>query len=774
MPKASLIMPKLHASLQRANSVLTMLSRINRTIVRAETPDDLFRAACRISVECGLFDAAWVGLIEPGAGQFRVLASTDGIESIAPQLAGRAGLAAKVRRSGEMTICSDLNSLSDGAERAALQDIGLHAAAGLPLRENGEVVAVLMVFSRSAGCFDHAVLNLLAEVADDISFSLDHQLSDQHRLAAESKLYYMASYDAQTGMPNRSLLDERLPHLARRAVRKAECLALLNVRLQRLDKIAQILGPAAMDEVMRTIALRLQENRSADGLLAQLSPEEFALASTDFKDAAEISAFAQTVRHAIEQPIAVDGKEVFLHAAIGAVIHGVHEQEIAYLLRRARTAARTIDAEGGFRLYSPDLDRDLAQHVEMEAELHRALEREEFQLHYQPQINVKSGRVIGVEALLRWQHPQRGLIPPGQFIPLLEESGLMSRVGTWVLKAACRQAREWERQGLPALRMAVNLSAQQFRLADLVQTVRQALDEAGLDPALLELELTESLILENAEQTIHTMHELKKLGVSLSLDDFGTGYSSLSYLRRYPVDRIKIDQSFVRDMEEHKGSAALVRSILAMAHNLGLETIAEGVETETQLGYLRKQACQEMQGYFFSKPLPGEELTRLLREGRKLSSQDPLEVASSTLLVAGGDPGIAFELQDAVRREGLKPLSAASGTAALGLLASNNIGVVAASSQLPDMPGTEFLQRVREMYPQTVRILVAANPDAATVIDAVNSGELFRILCMPASGEAIRSLVRDAFRRYESNAETMRLHSLMQEMAGPAMRDDRN
>ena len=759
-------MRKGRSNLKKANSVLTMLSRINRTIVRAESPDGLFRDACRIAAECGLFDAAWVGLVEPATGMLHTLASAGGIEPAHDALTAPGGLPDTVRRRGEICLYGTPEAVPVEMRCEALEQCGIRVMAGLPLCEEGKVIAVLAVFAAQDDCFDQAVVDLLAEVTDDISFSLDHQLGEQHRLAAESKLHYMASYDAQTGMPNRALLEERLPQLAARAARRGAMLTLLDIRLQRLDRIAQILGPAATDEVMRTVALRMDDCRGRDGLLAQLGHEEFALVSLDAANEPEADALAQEVRRAVEQPVHVDGKEVFLHAAIGGVMYGLHEHDIGLLLRRARAAAKRIDAEDGFQLYTPDLDRDLERHVEMEAELHRALERGEFCLYYQPQLNMKSGVVVGVEALLRWQHPQRGLVPPGQFIPLLEECGLMPRVGTWVLQEACVQAREWQRQGLPPIRMAVNLSAQQFRLADLVATVRQALDTAGLEAQHLELELTESLILENAEQTIQTMHDLKKLGVSLSLDDFGTGYSSLSYLRRYPIDRIKIDQSFVRDMTEHRGSAALVRSILSMAHNLGLATIAEGVETTMQLGYLRKQVCEEMQGFIFSRPLPGSELTQLLREGQRLDPHDSLDEAASTLLVVDEAPGARDAVQRALRREGWNVLAAANASDALALLASHGVGVVMADLHMHGMPGAGFLRRVREMYPDTVRMLFAADPDVASVIDAVNDGDLHKVLRKPMEDSLLRESVRDAFRRHAQIVEGLRLHARLLEAGG--------
>ena len=606
------------ADLDRANRVLAMSSRINRAIVHAQSPDSLYREACEVAVDCGLFRAAWIGLADAYTGQLRMLGSAGGIEAQEERLAAQGGLADHIRRSGKIGIYNDSLTLPESMADFDVGDGGYCSVAGLPLREDGELIGVFMLYAGQPGCFDSTVVQLLTEITDDMSFSMDHLLNEQRRLAAESKLHYLAFYDAQSGMPNRALLDERLPVLAAQAEASGKLLTLLDVRLQRLDKVVQILGSSAIDEVIRTAALRLESCRGDHGLVAQLSHDEFVVVSLDAANSDGIDALAGKVRRALEEPVRVASREVFLYAAIGAVAYPLHERAPGSLLRRARAAADRSDFESGFRLYTPELDRDLEQRVEMEAELHRALERGELMLHYQPQLDVQTGGMVGVEALMCWQHPQRGLISPGHFIALMEECGLMHSVGAWALQTACRQAGEWAREGAGKLRMAVNLSAQQFRRTDLAATVRDALERSGLDPKYLELELTESMILENVEQTIQAMHTLKQLGVSLSLDDFGTGYSSLSYLRRYPVDRIKIDQSFIRDMSEHAGSAALVRSILAMARNLGLETIAEGVETPAQFEFLRKQSCGEIQGFLFSRAVPPDEIARMLKQGRRL------------------------------------------------------------------------------------------------------------------------------------------------------------
>ena len=745
------------SGLARANRVLKMLSRINRTIVRAESPDGLYQDACRIAVESGLFDFAWVGLTDPYTGRMRLMYGAGEQRCAQDVLVAPGGFADTARQRGELVVDDNPRMLPVARERDAFRRAGYTGLAALPLREDGTTIGTLSLYTSLPDCFDELVMNLLAEVADDLAFSLQHILNEQRRLANEAKLHYLAFYDAQTGMPNRALLEERLPMLAAAAEQRGTFLTLLDIRLQRLDNVVQIHGRQSIDEVVRTLALRLERSRGADGMLAQLANGEFMLASVDLALGSEIDLFAESVMQVLEQPVRLGDSEIFVHAAIGGAMYPLHEHDLGQLVRRARAAAERSEDEGGFQVYEASHDHGLEQRVLMEAELHRALERNEFVLFYQPQIDLKSGLMVGVEALLRWQHPRRGLVSPAHFIPLLEECGLMPSVGAWVLNTACRQAREWQEAGLPPLRMAVNLSAQQFRAVDLVARVRQALDDAGLDAATLELELTESQILENAERTIRMMHELKALGVNLSLDDFGTGYSSLSYLRRYPVDRIKIDQSFIRDMISHPGSTALVRSILAMADNLGLQTIAEGVETFAQYGYLRKQSCREMQGFLFSRPVPAREIVQMAVDGKRLEMQHGAQASPRLLLVVDNEPYVHSALARAFRGEAWGVLAAQDGATALELLARHDIGVIMSEQRMNDMTGTELLRRVREMYPDTVRILFTGYTDYNAVVEAVNQSDLYKVLCKPIGDERLRKNIREAFRRHEIFVENRRM-----------------
>jgi len=726
------------------NRIYGMSSKASRAILRAKSPDTLYADICRITCEDGLFQFAAVYLHNPVDNDLKDLA----IAGVDARPAKTVALHKLAQDSClQDTVLVERLSLSGESVKEG-NDTNDPMAIGLPLRDTHGVTAVLLLYTQQVDLFDLTTRNILDGIAEDISLALAYMEGDQQRLAAEAKLHYRAFYDAQTGLPNGILLEEKLRTATQQCKEHGGLLTLIDIKLQRGEQVLQLLGNPGMDEVLRTLAARLEHFCGADGVVAQLAHDEFALISHDQRDGADALDLARRVQAAFQQAVSSGDKEIFVQTSVGCVVYPLQETDVHYLLRRARAAAARQDSEFGARLYSPDLDSGLEQRLQMAAELHRALERNEFELYYQPQLDLKTGEMVGVETLLRWQHPQRGIISPSLFVPMLEELGLMPDVGTWVLRNACKQARKWQEEGYKSLRVAVNLSAQQFRMADLVPTVATALADAQLDPECLELELTESLILESAERTIQTMHELKKLGVSLSLDDFGTGYSSLNYLRHYPVDRIKIDQSFVRDMTEHASSAALVRSILSMAGNLGLTAIAEGVETVGQYGYLRKQLCQEMQGFLFSRPVSLPDLTRILQEDRKFEGVDAELTDADIVLLVDDEPNVLAAMQHAFRRESWKLLTAPDAHQGFELLARYHIGVVISDLRMNGISGTEFLRRVREMYPNTMRILLTGFTDFTTVIDAVNQGDLYKVLSKPVDDGYMRTSIRDAFRRY--------------------------
>lgn len=394
----------------------------------------------------------------------------------------------------------------------------------------------------------------------------------------------------------------------------------------------------------------------------------------------------------------------------------------------------------------------------LEAELRRALLRREFLLHYQPQLSCKSGRIVGVEALIRWQHPSRGLIPPGEFIPALEESGLIVPVGEWVLRAACQQARAWHEAGLGQPRVAVNVSGRQLEMENLYASVKAALDEGGLEPAHLELELTESYLMRNPEEAIATLTRLKEIGVRVSVDDFGTGYSSLAYLKQFPVDIVKVDRSFIRSIAVDADDAAITRAVISMAHSLKLDVIAEGVETEAQLGVLIANNCDAIQGYYFSRSVDADTLAGMLREDRRLASK-LLEdgVHARTLLLVDDEEAIIKLLERLLHGRGYRVLGTTSAEHGLTLLGENRVDVVISDQRMPGMTGVEFLRRVKEIHPDCVRIMLSAFVDLKSVADAINEGAIYKFLTKPWDNELLCSNIEEAFRSKEMAVDNRRL-----------------
>lgn len=394
----------------------------------------------------------------------------------------------------------------------------------------------------------------------------------------------------------------------------------------------------------------------------------------------------------------------------------------------------------------------------LEANLRRALRRNEFVLHYQPKVSCKSGRIIGVEALIRWQHPRRGLVPPGDFIPLLEESGLIVPVGEWVLRTACRQTHAWHEAGLGRTGVAVNLSGRQLEMENLFTLVKAALDDSGLEPGYLEIELTESYLVQNPDKAIATLARLKAIGVRVSVDDFGTGYSSLAYLKRFPLDVLKVDRSFIQDIVADSDDAAITRAVIAMAHSLKLDVVAEGVETEAQLGLLIANNCDAIQGYYFSRPVDADALALMLREDRRLVSKLLSDTTNvRTLLLVDDDEDVVKLLQILLSRNGYRVLGTTSAEHGLTLLGENRVDVVISDQSMPGMCGAEFLRRVKEIHPDSVRIMLSGLNDLQSVTDAINEGAIYKFLSKPWDDGLLCANIEEAFRRKEMAMENRRL-----------------
>ena len=434
------------------------------------------------------------------------------------------------------------------------------------------------------------------------------------RTAAKQRIEYLAYHDALTGLPNRLLVQDRFVQAMAQAERNHTRVALVYLDLDKFKNINDTLGHAAGDELLKEVARRLRESVRDSDTISRQGGDEFLLMLSDLPDTEIVSTIVIKIMEKLQEPLRLENMEVATSASIGVAI-GPQDGRDFETLRKKADMAMYRSKEAGrnvYHFFDPTMDAEAGEHLLMRNGLRRALERGEFLLHYQPQYDLASGELTGVEALIRWQHPELGLVLPGRFIGVAEESGLIVPMGDWVLQQACQQAMRWQRAGLPPLTLSVNLSAIQFKRGNVEQSVTHALAESGLPPGLLALELTESILIQDVDSVLSSVRTLKQLGVKLAIDDFGTGYSSLSYLKRLDIDELKIDQSFVRDLDSDPDDAAIVRAIIQMARSLNLRTVAEGVETEGIGDQLRAFGCDAAQGYFYSRPVPAPEIERLL------------------------------------------------------------------------------------------------------------------------------------------------------------------
>jgi diguanylate cyclase (GGDEF)-like protein/PAS domain S-box-containing protein len=446
------------------------------------------------------------------------------------------------------------------------------------------------------------------------TMGISHNITD--RKESELRIRYMALHDALTGLPNRILLEDRLAQAITLARRNQKSVALLMLDLDRFKDINDSFGHYVGDRLLEEVSKRLHASLRDSDILARLGGDEFVIGVPMVADNREIETVAHKILSTLSAPFRIEGRELQIGASIGISVYPVDGENSEALLQFADAAMYAAKKRRGiYCFFTPELTEATQRRRKLESDLYLACARGEFVVYYQPIVLTNSGRVAGVEALLRWRHPEEGLISPNEFIPQLEELGLILEVGEWVLRTACLQNVAWQMEGIPRVRVSVNVSAYQFHRGNIVRTVERVLRETGLEPEWLELELTESLTLDDSETAIEIMQDLKRIGISLSLDDFGTGWSSLSYLRKFPLDRIKIDRAFMRDIPSEPTAKAVVRSILTLGRSLGIACVAEGVETHQQLDYLKMQMCTEMQGFLCSPALPEAECGALLRSG---------------------------------------------------------------------------------------------------------------------------------------------------------------
>jgi len=592
-------------------------------------------------------------------------------------------------------------------------------------------------------------------VLTDMTATMDYQAQLEHQ----------ANHDALTELPNRSLLGDRLEQAISYAQRYGQIIWVVFIDLDNFKLVNDSLGHHAGDLLLRTVSSRLRACVRDSDTVARLGGDEFMLilpdalpdaspdklpdAGTDGTSGARPApSMLHKVLANVSAPVMLGTTEVAITCSVGVSLYPNDGADAQTLLRHADIAMYRAKEAGRnqVQFYESAMQARVAERAAIEAELRHALARRELSLHYQPKAELRGGRVVGMEALLRWHHPVLGDVAPARFIGVAEETGLIVAIGRWVIRTACAQNRAWQDAGLPALRVAVNLSARQFRDKGLADDIVAALTDSGLQPRYLELELTESLMMHNVGEAVATVGRLKQLGVALSVDDFGTGYSSLSYLKLFPLDCVKIDQSFIHDMLWNPSVAAIVRAVISLGHSLNFKVIAEGVETAAQLAYLRRYECDEMQGYYFSRPIDAAAFTALLESDAVLPDEEPDDAGSRTLLLLDDEPHVLAALSRQLRRDGYTILQASTVQQAFELLALHEVQVIVSDQRMPEMHGTEFLSRVKKLYPETVRIILSGHAELEAVLNAVNRGEVYRFYTKPWDEQLLRDEVRDAFR----------------------------
>ncbi len=601
------------ARIARLNRIYAILSSINSAIIRIHERDALLQETCRIAVDVGRFKLAYVSLLdretfllEPTyvAGN-----DTEYPHKIRLPLPGNASnsIGASLL-AGEAVVVNDLTRDTSAAlnKDTALRH-GYRSCALLPLQATGKVVGCLHLYADETDLFDDQEMKLLHELAGNISLGLEY-------IEKEDKLHNLVNYDLLTGLPNRVLYRDRLEQSLSRAKHHDRHVAVMTLHVDKLKEINSLHGQHTGDMLLRQAAQRLRRLVREGDTVARASSSVFSIALADVAQTADVIMVARKITDAFAKPILVDDIELFVTVRIGIAIYPDDGDDIDTILKNAEVALNISRREAGnsYRFYTPEINTRAMERFEIERELRHALDRNELTVHYQPVVEMKTGKIIGSEALLRWHNQKLGEVSPARFIPVAEETDLIVPIGEWVLRTACEQARQWHEHGL-RLRLAVNVSAKQLRRADFPDMVLMIIRQTGFDPVncALTMEVTETELMENAESSAELLKNLQARGLSVSIDDFGTGYSSLSYLKRLPVDTLKIDISFIRDITRSHDDAAIVKAIIALAHSLDMNVVAEGVETREQFTALRVLGCDAAQGFLFSPAVPPADFEKL-------------------------------------------------------------------------------------------------------------------------------------------------------------------
>ncbi|HEV7803032.1 MAG TPA: EAL domain-containing protein [Burkholderiales bacterium] len=604
--------------IERLNRIHAVLSGINSAIVRIHDTEKLLYEACRIAVDAGEFGMAWIGMADRETGNFKAMASAgllEGEETSASALIVNGkpranGRVARMLESGKPTVYNDITRHADPSRHVqeAIRR-GYRSVVILPLKVGGQVAGSFTLYATEPNFFTHGELKLLLELAADVSFALEY-------IDTEQKLYYLAWHDPVTGIANRTMLRDHLDRAIVGAPRNGCGIAVLVWDVKRFRGINDTFGRDVGDELLRQIATRVREDWPRLAEAARLSADYFGGFVIDAQPS-DIAHMITQSGTSLARPFKVGDHELRVDISVGISFFPVDGRSADSLLANAEAALKQAKLRGEqYLFYEPAMNARVAEKLSLENKMRRALERNEFVLHYQPKIHLRTSRVGGVEALIRWQDPDSGLIGPEHFVPLLEETGLILEVGRWALEKALDDWRARAATGLPTPRVAVNVSSTQLRRADFVETVGSALGALRGAEHGLELEITETMLMDSIGENSLKLQRLRGMGVHFAIDDFGTGYSSLSYLAKLPVDSLKIDRTFITTMSEEPQSLTIVSTIISLAHALDLSVVAEGVETPEQWTMLRELGCDEIQGYAYSRPVPWEECLKLCAAAR--------------------------------------------------------------------------------------------------------------------------------------------------------------
>lgn len=732
----------------RLERIRSMIGGIHSVMLRRTDRIPLLLEACRVAVYDGGFVFALAVDLDPVAGTPNMLAAEgklEGggrmIESLLQSTESPDAFSWSLLREGRPIIVNSMRSAA-ASERARgrLNEIGIRSGAAFPLRVDGQTNCVLILMSPEPHAFDDDEIELLTWMVDDLSYALEH-------LHTARRLERLTNFDPLTGLMNAGAFRKRLADLSVVAGERRWRISIGVIDLKGFSELNRQMGYAMGDHLLSAVADRLRTAMGEDSLVGRSGGDKFAVARLAATEA-ELDAFEDMVLAVFAQPFDVAGQSIALDAELGVARYPAQggRYDIPIGLDHA-DAAVLLAKESGKRsvLYSSAATALRSRRTAMEAELRSALDHDEFTLVYQPKVDVVKGKMVGAEALLRWQHPERGLLSPAEFIEVAERSWLIVPIGAWVIRQVCAQQAAWRAQGLPIQPVAANVSAAQLGRGDLLGVVVEALRENALEPKWLELEITESAVMQDVAAATTTLRALRDFGISLALDDFGTGYSSLSQLKRLPFSRVKIDRSFVTEVTTSVEDAAIAQAIIGIARSLGLTSVAEGVETAAQLNYLVQHQCDEIQGFYFSPPVDADKYAGYLRQDHKLALVRAQDDAQRRILVVDDEPSICKSLSRLLREEGYNVLIAHSGEQALESLAMQRVHVIISDQRMPGMSGTELLDKVKSLYPDVVRIILSGYTDIHVITDAVNRGSVFRFLTKPWDDDELLAVVRGAF-----------------------------